>query len=133
MLAEATNALVVAWLFTALLGWARSLPTRRDGRPAVSMSVLALFVLAWAGGPYLSAILHISPANPFAYAFVALLASAALSTLAKPVPPPHELDQSFSISGNETMIRLPNRRFALLMGSAALAVFARYAAVWPVS
>jgi hypothetical protein len=129
MFSEATNALVAAWLFTALLGWAKSLPTREDGRPAVSMTVVSLFLLAWAGGPYLSAILGIAPSNPFAYAFIALLTSAALSTLARPVPPPPEFE-SFSMSGTDTMIRLPNRKFAMLMGSAGLAVLARYATLW---
>ncbi len=129
MLTEATNALVVAWLFTALLGWAKSLPTRRDGKPAVSLTIASLFVLAWAGGPYLSAILGIAPHNPFSYAFIGLLASASMATLARPVPPPPELE-SFSISGNRTMIRLPNRRFAILMGSCCLAVLARYAVLW---
>jgi hypothetical protein len=115
-----------------MLAWAKSLPRHKDGKPAVSVVVLALFLLAWAGGPYLSAILHISPSNPFAYAFIGLLASAALSTLAKPVPPPPELEQTFSISGAQSMIRLPNRRFVLLMGSAGIAVVARYAAMWQV-
>lgn len=132
MLAEATNAILVAWLFAGLLAWARCMPKRKDGRSAVSLVVVALFLLAWAGGPYLSAILHLAPSNPFAYAFVALLASAAIATLARPVEPEAEFDTSFLSRGREVLVRLPNRRFTALMGFAAVAVVARYAVVWPV-
>lgn len=81
---DAIAAMATAWVYAVLLLMARSVPRRRDRRPAMLGTLIGLFVLSWSLAVWLRPWFGVPDGRAFPFAAGGLIASLVLASLSLP-------------------------------------------------
>lgn len=123
--------MATAWIYGVLLLLARSVPPRRDGRPAMFATLVGLFILSWAAGlwtrPWLD--LH-DDERAFPFALGGLLASLILATFSLSARRRAEPRPGRRSEDRRATVMTPLYWAAMLCGVAAVAAYYSNRSVW---